>query len=459
MDKKISLLLLIPLMIGGVSCNLPDSANLEEEQIVQPADVVQSDHSTAEDYPNAIPSTGNLIQPEDFVYLGYFRLPEPSGGSDWDYSGHGLTYYPDGDPEGAADGFPGSLYGFGHDHQLYVSEISIPEPVITSSLAEVNTAGTLQPFADITGGIFNTAEMTIPRAGLAFVADPEPRLHFAFAQHIQDFEISHGWANLDLSNPETQGAWVFDGFTNYVTNDYLFEIPRPWSEFISDEPLVASGRAREGLWSGRGPALFAYPAGDINKSLPAGNTLEGVIPLLLYGEQLPGHPDLISAPSQAVIDYREADHWWGGAWLTAGDSSAVVFAGTKALGEEWYGFANGVVWEHDCAEQTPSTCPNPPEWPNDDRGFWAEAYQAQLIFYDPAHLVGVAQGEYESWQPQPYATLVLDDYFLDPALNLMEYKRDLVGAGAFDRDNGRFFLVERLADEYRSVIHVWQISN
>jgi len=204
--------------------------------------------------------------------------------------------------------------------------------------------------------------------------------------------------------------------------------------------------------------LFAYPAGDINKSLPAGNTLEGVIPLLLYGEQLPGQPDLISSPSQAVIDYREADHWWGGAWLTAGDSSAVVFAGTKALGEEWYGFANGVVWEHDCAEQTPSTCPDPPEWPNDDRGFWAEAYQAQLIFYDPAHLVGVAQGEYESWQPQPYATLVLDDYLLDPSLNLMEYKRDLVGAGAFDRDNGRFFLVERLADEYRSVIHVWQIS-
>jgi len=458
MDIKLSLLLIIPLMIGGVSCNRPDSANLPEDQILQPADVVQLDQSTAEDLPNAISSTGNLIQPEDFIYLGYFRLPEPSGGSDWDYSGHGLTYNPDGDPDGAADGFQGSLFGFGHDHQLYVSEISIPEPVITSSLEEANTAGTLQPFADISGGIFNTTEMTIPRAGLAYMADPEPRLHFAFAQHIQDFEISHGWATLDLSNPEAQGAWVFNGFTNYVTNDYLFEIPRTWSEFISDEPLVASGRAREGLWSGRGPALFAYSVGDINTSLPAGSTFEGVIPLLLYGEQLPGQPDLISSSSQAVIDYRESDHWWGGAWLTAGDSSAVVFAGTKALGEEWYGFANGVVWEHDCAEQTPSTCPNPPEWPYDDRGFWAEAYQAQLIFYDPSHLVGVAQGEYESWQPQPYATFVLDDYLLDPTLNLEEYKRDLVGATAFDRDYGRFFLVERLADEYRSVIHVWQIS-
>ncbi len=458
MDKKRFLLLLIPLLIGGVSCNRPDSKIQIESQIAHPADVVEPDHSTAEDLPNAIPSIGNLIQPEDFVYLGYFRLPDPSGGSDWDYSGHGLTYYPDGDPDGEADGFPGSLYGFGHDQQLYVSEISIPAPVITSNLAEANTAGTLQPFADISGGIFNTKEMTIPRAGLAFIADPEPRLHFTFAQHIQDFEISHGWATLDLSNPEAQGAWVFNGFTNYVTNDYMFEIPRPWSELISDEPLVASGRAREGLWSGRGPALFAYPVGEINKSLPAGSTLEGVIPLLLYGEQLSDQPDLISSPSQAVIDYRESDHWWGGAWLTAGDNSAVVFAGTKALGEEWYGFANGVVWEHDCAEQTPSTCPNLPEWPYDDRGFWAEAYQAQLIFYDPAHLIAVAQGKYESWQPQPYASLVLDEYLLDPALNLEEYKRDLVGAGAFDRNNGLFYLFERLADEYRSVIHVWQIS-
>lgn len=80
-----------------------------------------------------------------------------------------------------------------------------------------------------------------------------------------------------------------------------------------------------------------------------------------------------------------------------------------------------------------------------------------MIFYDPAHLAAVARGELESWQPQPYAVLVLDDYLLDPSLDFMEYKRDLVGAAAFDRVNGLFFLIERLADEYRSVIHVWRI--
>jgi len=458
MSRKLTLLLFIPLIFSGISCSQPVSTDLAENQIQPANDGNTPDYSAVEEFSPVLPSSDSLIQPDDFTYLGFFRLPEPTGGSDWDYSGHGLTYFPDGDPEGSSDGFPGTLFGFGHDHQLFVSEISIPEPVITTNLEEANIAQTLQPFADLAGGMFNIDGMSLPRAGLAYMAEPQPRLHFTFGQHIQDFEESHGWADLNLSNPDAQGPWVFDGYTNYVTNDYLFEIPSLWAEAIAPGPLLASGRAREGLWSGRGPALFAYQCGETAAPLQSGSKLSEIVPLLLYGEQQPGQPDLISSPSQSVIDYHEADHWWGGAWLTAGDASAVVFAGTKALGEEWYGFANGVVWEHDCADQTPSTCPDPPEWPYDDRGFWAEDYQAQLIFYDPALLAAVARGELESWQPQPYAVLVLDDYLLDPSLDFMEYKRDLVGAAAFDRANGLFYLIERLADEYRSVIHVWELS-
>jgi len=440
-----------------VSCSSPEeveSSDLEpadQDQVVMPP-LIDPDYEAGD-----VPET-QLIQAQDLVYRGYFRLPGSSGGSDWDYSGHGLTFYPDGDPGGDIDGYPGSLFGFGHDHQLFVSEISIPAPVITDDLQAANVADTLQPFADLTDGIFRAEEMVIPRAGIAYLAQPQPRLHFAFGQHIQDFEVSHGWAGLNLDQPDAEGPWVFDGYSNYVTNDYLFEIPPDWAQAIAPGPLLASGRAREGLWSGRGPGLFAYQPGDLESPPPAGAVLSNVVPLLLYGEQIVGQPDIISSPSQAVTDYREADHWWGGAWLTAGDKAAVVFAGTKALGDEWYGFANGVIWEHDCAEQNPPTCPEVPDWPYDNRGFWADAYQAQLIFYDPAELVSVARGELDSWEPQPYEILVLDEYLLDPALNHGDYKRDLVGAAAFDRENGFLYLVERMADEYRSVIHVWEIN-
>jgi hypothetical protein len=290
---------------------------------------------------------------------------------------------------------------------------------------------------------------------LEYLADPDPGLFFAFGQHFQDFEPSHGWGGLDLQDPEARGPWLFDGYTNYVTNDYIFEIPENWAVAIAPGPLLASGRAREGLWSGRGPALFSYPPDQT--PLP-GEVLTGVLPLLLYGEQVSGLPDIVSSPEQAVLEYREADHWWGGAWLTSGDRAAVIFAGTKALGEEWYGFSNGVIWEHDCAESTPSTCPEVPEWPHDNRGFWAENYQAQLIFYDPADLVAVARGNLNSWNPQPYAVLVLDDFLLKPRLDPSIYKRDLVGAVAFDRENGLLYLIERLADEYKSVVHVFQLT-
>lgn len=52
----------------------------------------------------------------------------------------------------------------------------------------------------------------------------------------------------------------------------------------------------------------------------------------------------------------------------------------------------------------------------------------------------------------------INDFLLDPTLDPAEYKKDLVGAVAYDRESRVFYLVERLADVYRSVIHVWEIK-
>ncbi|RME08586.1 MAG: hypothetical protein D6803_00825 [Anaerolineae bacterium] len=462
------LLVCVCVVIAGLSaCNLPASAAAGPQQATpaqaplqeQSAPPASGSPAEAEPPPQAV--SADLIQPEDLEYLGAFRLPEGSGGSNWEYSGHGLTYYPQGDPNGADDGFPGSLFGFGHDQHLLVSEISIPAPVLSKNLDDLNTAETLQPFQDISGGLFDPQSVDIPRGGLAYLPpageQDSPRLHFAFGWHFQEFgDASHGWSALDLANPQAAGLWVFDGYTPYVTNDYLFEIPDPWAAAL-DGYRLASGRAREGPWSGRGPALFAYAPWQDGNPPAGGASLAAVKPLLLYGVQEPGNVEIVSDESQAVNGYGDSDHWWGGAWLTAGEKAAVVFVGTKAMGESWYGFANGVVWPYDCAEQDPPTCPEVPEWPYDNRGYWAEGYQAQIIFYNPADLVAVARGEMESWKPQPYATLVLDDYLFDPNIHLEDYKRDLVGAAAFDRERGYLYVVERLADEYKSVIHVFRV--
>ncbi len=467
MKNLFKLILLISTLLIILSCNLPFSQSPQDENLTDSSPGTDSQPAETTVQPQepitfpAEPPASDLITTEDLTYIGAFRLPDASGDSSWEYSGHALTYFPDGDSDGSDDGFPGSLFGVGHDHQLYVSEISIPEPVISKNLDDLNTATTLQPFQDITNGAV-TEELALPRLGLEYLPpqgeQTSAKLYFCIGQHIQDFELSHGWSEIDLSVPNTAGLWLFDGITNYASNDYIFEIPEDWANAIASGYRLASGRFREGVWGGGGPALFAYAPWQDGNPPENGSTLSAVKPLLLFGIQEQGMPDIVFDESMQMDGYQESDHWLGGAWLTAGDKSAVIFTGTKALGRSWYGYANGVIHEHDCAEQNPPTCPDPPEWPYENRGYWAEDYQAQIIFFNPYDLLKVANGEMESYEPQPYAALDISDVLFDPDLHLEEYRRDMVTAAAFDRINGHLFVIEKLADEYKSVIHVWQIE-
>jgi hypothetical protein len=415
-----------------------------------------------------------LIQPSDLVYKGAFRLPDVTGDCDWTYSGHGMTYYPGGDPQGPNDGYPGSIFASGNDAMCqYISEIAVPVPVISSSknLNELNIATTLQSFRDIRGGMFGDHQnLVLPRVGLAYLSpqgsQTSGKLHFCWGQHIQDFEVSHGWCELNLTNPQPAGPWRMGNYSNYITNDYIFEIPKAWADANIPGQYLATGRFREGVWGGRGPALLAYGPWNDGNPPAANTTLSTITPLLLYGTQVSGNSVISSDDSTAMSTYDQSDHWLGGAWLTAGSNSAVIFVGTKAVGNSWYGYANGVVYPYDCSDDpsTPS-CPDLPDWPYDDRGFWADSYQAQIIFYDPDDLAAVAGGEMESWEPQPYGTLSMDPYLYDPYTtanfesHLMRYKRDYVIAAAFDRTNGYLYVMERQADDEKGLVHVWQVTS
>ncbi|MBN2468497.1 MAG: hypothetical protein JXD19_10140 [Deltaproteobacteria bacterium] len=400
------------------------------------------------------------IQPEDLEYQGAFRLPEGSNGSTWEYSGYAMTYYPNGDPTGPNDGYPGSLFALGHDHQQYVSEISIPVPVVSTSkdVEDLNTAATQQPFYDITGGMFGALE--IPRAGLAYLgpqgSQTTGKLHFCWGQHFQDFEASHGWCEVTLSNPQTAGPWHFGGYTNYVTNDYLFPIPSEWASAHTPGQLLATGRFRDGVWGGRGPTLFAYgPWNDGNPPAPNA-TLSSLTPLLLYGVQEAGAIEITSSEEMMMDAYKEPDEWSGGAWLTAGSNAAVVFVGTKALGNSWYGYANGVTYPTSGDED--AHYPPLPPWPYDQRGYWSDDIEPQMLFYDPVDLAGVAAGTMETYDPQPYAVMSLDPAFFHVGYDLENEKRYLVGAAAFDRTNGLLYVMERRADEEKSLVHVWKVT-
>ena len=445
-QTRFALLLAAGLLgLSALSCNLPAPVQpTVTPREPEPNFTLPPPTATAESSPAPPPPAGDLIQPADLAYMGAFRLPSDAPDEiGWLWSGEALTYYPEGDPSGPDDGFPGSLFGTGHNWNQYVSEISIPAPLLspTKNPEELNSAATLQPFQDIRGSVIEWP-LEQPRVGLEYLPpqgeQESGKLYFCWAQHLDEGATgpTHGWANLDLAHPQLAGQWRIGAYWNYVTSDYLFAIPPEWAAAYTPGMQLATGRYRDGGQGSLGPSLFAIgPWNEGNPPAP-GATLPAA-PLLLYG-------DVYDEGAPAMDGYAHSDHWSGGAWLTAGDRSAVVFVGTKGLGETWYGCPDGTVW--------PDEPPFPPECA--DRGWWSERFAAQIIFYDPADLAAVATGALESWQPQPYAVMEIEEVLFDPDFELFYH----LGAAAFDRERGLIYVLEPLADEERSLVHVWRVG-
>ena len=379
------------------------------------------------------------IQPTDLRYEGAFRLPTSPGTPDdvgWEWGGTALTFRSGGDAGGPDDGYPGSLIGAGHEHTQYVSEVDIPVPVISAGKnpADLNVARTLQGFANVRGSLYDGLDWEMPRVGLAVAQD---KLHFCWSTHApgnpQDSGPTHGWCELDLAHPRPAGIWRVGGQSKYVTSDYLFPIPAAWANAHTPGRYLATGRFRDGGQAAQGPALLAIGPASEGSPPPAGSTLPAT-PLLLYDNVLQPNPHMLDG-------YHHSDEWSGGAWLSAGMDAAVLFAGTKGQGQCWYGCADGT---------------DAPPWPEDcDRGWWSTRFVAQMLFYDPADLAAVARGEREPWEPQPYATLDVDPYLYHLQDDQQLYR---LGGAAYDPERRLLYVLERLSDEDRPLVHVWRVT-
>lgn len=436
------------------------------------------------------PNMSTRVQPGDLRYLGAFRLPDGAARPrTFEYGGNAMTFNPNGDSAGASDGFPGSLFITGHDRMPYdelpdgdqVAEINIPMPIISRDLNQLNQAGFIQNFSNVASGFFVGLD-EIPRVGMAYLntAATGPKIHLAWGQHLQDEQAaSHAWFDPNLSAPNLRGTWFIGNQSVYSVNGYLFEIPAEWANQHVSGRYLATGRFRDGGWSGMGPALFAYRPWVDEKGSPApSDTHLQEIPLLLYEKSTN-----TESIERVLNGYQHADEWEGGAWLTTRTGkSAVLFAGTKSTGEKyWYGYLNPLGAQTPCVDEAfvgefpvcrlanGLSCP-----PSDliecsghtsSRGWWSTRMDAQLILYDPADLARVAAGQMQTWEPQPYASIDLDDYlYLNPAgietemLGTGVQRRYRIGDVAFDRANGLLYVLELYAEGAKPVIHVWRVE-
>ncbi len=395
------------------------------------------------------PAQELLIQPEAVVYVGAFLMPQDVPEEiGWAYAGQALAYYPEGDPDGPADGYPGSLFGTGHNWHQFVGEVSIPVPVIADSVEALNVATTLQPFGDVRAGMFEDEEMEIPQVGLAYLPpqgdQTSGKLYFSWSPWLPevDYRPSFGWAELDLSNPQSAGPWSIDGYSRYETANYMFPIDPAWAAAHTGGRSLATGRFREGGQVGAGPTLFAIAPWMQGNPPPPATALDAVL-MLQYQPY--------DAPAEQRLDnYADSDQWTGAAWLTADQASAVIVVGSKGLGDTWYGFSNGLVWEE--------PYPEVPDWPHDQRGFWSDDFEAQILFYDPADLAAVIDGDLEPWQPQPYAALSIDQFLFDTDDDPV-VKVERVGAAAFDPGSGLLYIIEPTAyEDAYAVMHVFHVE-
>lgn len=431
------------------------------------------------------------IQPADFTYAGAFRLP--AGGTrpkTFAYGGAAMTYNPAGDPAGAADGFPGSLFITGHDRMPYgelpdgdqVAEVSIPSPSSTHDIGTLGVATLLQDFHDVSAGLFPTLE-ELPRVAMQYLSHSATGavIHLAWGQHFQEEAAtavaSHAWFSPNLSSPESRGTWFIGEQSPYSVNGYMLDIPQSWASVYVGGRLLGTGRFRDGGWSGMGPALFAYTPWQSDGSAPPAGTRLTEKTLLLYQSSATSE-DI----EKALNGYQHGDAWEGAAWLTtASGKSAVAFTGTKGTGARyWYGYVNPAGAELPCVDgafvgqftvcrfANGSACPQSDlvecAGHTSERGWWSSRFDAQILLYATSDLARVASAAIPSWEPQPYASLDVDAYlFLNPSRVDVDsigpgvQQRYRLGEATFDRARGLLYVLELFADDAAPVVHVFRL--
>ena len=441
----------------------------------------------------AAPATSaeKRLQPQDFRYLGAFRLPDDGERpKTFSWGGNAMTYRPIGTRKPAADSLAGSLFVMGHDRMAYgelpdgnqIAEITIPQPVKARDPEALPKARFLQRFRNVAAGRFKGLD-ELPRSGMVYLDRPQtgPLIHLSWGQHLQP-ETSiptHAWIEPDLSQPRFTGTWFIGRQSDYSVNGYMFEIPAAWAAKHLGGRTIATGRYRDGGWSGMGPSLIAYKpwTDEAGTPAPPGARLQEQ-PLLLYASSR-----TTNTIERALSGYQHPDEWEGGAWITTrSGKAAVVFVGTKAVGRKyWYGFVNPAGPQYPCVAaefaDDPNVCRHADGRPcpaadlkecqghNGYRGWWTNRFEAQFILYDPADLARVAAGHMKPWEPQPYASITIDDrLFMNPGnvdpqtVGTGEQRRYRIGAAAFDREYGHFFVLELFAENDKPVVHVWKLQ-
>ncbi len=445
------------------------------------------------------PDKAPLVQPNNIVYQGAFRLPSGvnpgPNATEWELT-NGLATFNFGGWAMAFNPAHDSLFLTGNNQGAMVAEVGIPVPVVSSNLASLNVATYVQPFSDpteakvdeINPGSTNSKKIggLLPYQGQLYVTG------YDYYDGLETQIVSHFVANPDLSvvgdvrgayevsvpdcdrsDPtKTQnclGAGFFDGYFGLV--------PLEWQTAFGGP--VINGNCCLGVISrtSYGPALFTIDPTQLGVTIPL-----PAKPLLFYPA---AHP-LMEPGLVPCLDVNACkpivDGWSLNSTLFNGTSEikgvafpsgwrSVLFFGrhgglggaptVPGLGDFCYGpgtedgaLAGTPFIDPDSGTPTGDNYCYDPE--DSSKGVHGYPYHYYVWAYDANHLAAVAAGTRQPWDVRPYAVWELNGLPFAPT--------GVTRASmAFDQQSGRIFVAQYQTDvidgnTVLSVVHVFKVQ-
>jgi hypothetical protein len=419
---------------------------------------------------------GHLLQQSDLVYKGAFRVPKGRYGSSNKVSslcsgGESLSFNP----------ANGSLFILGHlDSEKMVLEMTIPDAVISDSIAELNTAEVLQGSVDITGGVGydklglgNTAIVNGGRPGSLLVYQGK-LVGNAWAYYDGSYKAfnSHFTANLDWSS-----GVGFSGFYRVGLNPnnaasanggfvggYMGMVPTEWQQAFGGPVLTGLGGTPVNSRTSYGPSAWSFDPADLGLVDPVPATM-----LVGYPSS---HPTLGRDTGNLVYNSTSEVR---GVVFPAGTRS-VLFFGRHGLGADNFGTGTNYTGQmaygpgtSNAAEagrtalSVPNSCGSAIVSGGDvcsydpadsSKGVHAYPYIYRVWAYDAADMAKVASGLQKPWDVVPYGVWNLPLPFAVPLARIQ--------SATYDPVTRRIYLAQQAADRVGTdpfpLIHVFEVA-
>lgn len=395
-----------------------------------------------------------LLELSDLEYLGAFRVPQGDFGSPqysgFNYGGTALAYNP----------YHNSLFLTGHAWYQLVAEISIPQPVISTVIDDLNTATVLQPFADPTegnrtrigvgGAEVNTSG--VPLGGFLVWDGKLIGTAYGYYDAGSVVRLSHFISGQELSvtgdfqgmfqvgePPETPNPAFIDG--------YMARIPPNWQSIFGGPALTGNCCLSIISRTSLGPAASVFNPDRLGVDDPV-----AAAPVLGYPIDHPTLGSYGDSDPNALYNGSMAIH---GMVFPEG-SRSVLFFGRRGLGTFCYGegVSDPALHNTHCDPAYPDVlcCYDPV---NQSKGGHAYPYTYLVLAYDAQDLLAVKNGVNEMWEVLPYGVWELTIPFAND-------NPDILGA-AYDPASQKIYISEDGGDTpgccgHLPLIHVFHLK-